>query len=788
LCCSGFFVFLPDVQLKPLKRAPVLIATGIIAFVSIIRLLGPPPVQRFFERIECISYDMRARAALKTHPLIATNLGFVFIDEESVKSVWNGSVGFYFGLYWPRQVYGRVVDELRAQGATAVAFDVIYAELRPDHGQVQMADGRFVSSDEFFAMQMQRASNVLIAITKDVTPPNLFLTNAAGVGHIATDVDPDGILRRAQAFLTYRLWHPAFLQAAANPDYGLVLEEARVEGRNLVFPRRDGSDIKVPLDDNGNFDVADVGADKLPPGTPRKARPFEEKRAWHMGILLAARELGLDMDRAEVDLPHGMIRLRNSSGLARQIPVDKDAYFYIDWCIPPTDPRLTTDPIQFLLWQDKMRLDSKTEGLTNRWRGKLAVVGSSGVSGNNLTDQGATPLFKKTLLVSKHWNVANSIITGRFVRRTSAAADLMIILFLGVAAAFVTLQFRVLIGSTLVACLGLVYIVFAFALYAGTRIWIPLVLPLSGALLVNHGCLLTWRVIFEQAEKRRIKATFGSVVSPKIMDLLLATENLKLGGTRREITVLFADVRGFTELTDKSQDQVDELVQRRKLTGYAAEAARDQQAQETLNTVNVYLGLVADTILKQDATLDKFIGDCVMAFWGAPTAQPNHAAACVRAAIEAQRAIAALNRSRAAQNKGIDIENQARAAAGLEPKPILPLLLLGTGINTGMATAGLMGSAEKMKNYTVFGREVNLASRLEGLSGRGRIFISQTTYEHLQRDDPALATICIPQEAQKVKGIGTLVKVYDVPWKEERIEAKTALSQGSRQIQPEVAK
>jgi adenylate cyclase len=273
------------------------------------------------------------------------------------------------------------------------------------------------------------------------------------------------------------------------------------------------------------------------------------------------------------------------------------------------------------------------------------------------------------------------------------------------------------------------------------------------------------------------------------MDLLLATGNLKLGGARREITVLFADVRGFTELTDKNQDLVDDLVRRKKLAGDAAETARDQQAQETLNTVNVYLGLVADTILKQDATLDKFMGDCVMAFWGAPTAQPNHAVACVRAAIEAQRAIEALNETRAAENKSREIENRARSAAGLDQKPLLPLLLLGTGINTGMATAGLMGSVEKMKNYTVFGREVNLASRLETLSGRGRIFISQTTYEHLQRDDPALAAACVLQEPQKVKGFATLVQVYDVPWREKQPEpAKTAAPRPAQETESEAVK
>ncbi len=105
----------------------------------------------------------------------------------------------------------------------------------------------------------------------------------------------------------------------------------------------------------------------------------------------------------------------------------------------------------------------------------------------------------------------------------------------------------------------------------------------------------------------------------------------------------------------------------------------------------------------------------------------------------------------------------------MKPKSILPLLQLGSGINTGVATAGMMGSEVKevvrQANYTVFGREVNLASRLEGLSGRGRIFISRTTYEHLLRDDPALAATCVAQPPAKVKGINAPVQVYEVPWR-----------------------
>jgi len=282
---------------------------------------------------------------------------------------------------------------------------------------------------------------------------------------------------------------------------------------------------------------------------------------------------------------------------------------------------------------------------------------------------------------------------------------------------------------------------------------------------MTYICTIAWRVIFEQEQRRKIIASFGQAVSKKILDVILATDKLSLGGSRREITVLFADVRGFTEFTDTSQERVENYIKQNNLTGAAAEAYIDEQARETLDTVNKYLGLVADTIIKHDAVLDKFIGDCVMAFWGAPTAYPRHAVACVRAAIAAQRAIHDCNQQRALENQSRAVENQARISAGLPPKQMLPLLLLGSGINTGMATAGWMGSASETKNYTVFGREVNLASRLEGLSGRGRIFISEATYKHLVRDEPELAATCVLQPPQKVKGIAATINVYEVPWR-----------------------
>ena len=749
-------------KLQPINRVPVLITLGAIVLISLIQWRH----FSFLDSLERITYDVRARKALQYAPTVATNVGFVFIDDASIAFVrTNETLGYQFGLYWPRQVYGRLVEELAAQGARAIALDVILGELRPFDSMVQMAGRSPMESDEFFEVQMRRANNIILAVPPDLTLPPLFLTNAFALGDISAHKDDfDGKLRRAQAFRIRRKWHFAFRQVAADPGFGVDLDQARVESGQVVLPRRGGDDIKLPLDRDGNFDLADFGGAKLPPGVARKAKPFTEERLWHMGIVLAAQELQLDLAKAEVDLKQGRITLRGAGGVVRVIPVDGEGCFYIDWCLPPNHPALTQEAIQDLLLQDHLRLAGQTNKLKNRWNGKLVVVGSS-ATGNDLTDRGATPITPDTFLASQHWNVANSIITGRFIRQTPLAVDLALIALLGTAAALLTWRLRVLAASGLIALLVVSYVVFAFILYVRSRYWLPIVLPVVGALLMTHVCLVTWRVVFEQAERRRVRAIFSKIVSPKIVNELLAAETLSLGGARREITVFFADVRGFTDFTDTSQERVAEFVRSQKLTGEAAKACFDEQAKETLNTVNLYLGVIADTLIKQDGTWDKFIGDCVMAFWGAPTSNPKHALACVRAGIAAQQAVYALNRQRSVDNEKLGRENVDRAAAGLPPKPLLPILLLGSGINTGMATVGLMGSAAEMQNYTVFGREVNLASRLESASGRGRIFIGQATYEHLLRDDPTLAATCVELPPRDLRGFRAAVKAYEVPWR-----------------------
>jgi len=750
------------VKFKRPKLTPFLIALVVLALVCSVRALRLD----FPERLERMTYDLRVRAASWFPKSAATNLAFVAIEESSIKAVQSGKLGYRFGLLWPRQVYGRLVDELSAQGVEAVGFDVLFGELRPDHASVRMADGiHFEESDEFFAEQLRRAGNVILATTPELVPPRLFATNALALGDISTERDADGILRRVKAFRDLRHWHPLIQKIADDPELAINLTNAIFAPGKIILPQTGlTNSIEIPVDAENNFTLADFGVAKLPPGIAPTAKAFTDERVWHMGIQLAAQELKLDLAKSTVDLPGGKIILHGANGLERVIPVDADGYFFVDWRLTPDDPHLLRLPVESLLWQDHQRLIGETNNLHDDFRGKLVIVGSA-VQGNDLTDRGATPLEHDTLLVSKHWNIANSVITGQFLRRAGTDETDAIIILLGLLTAILTWELRALTASVATFLLVTGYTAFTFFVFIKYELWLPLVAPVVGAILVEHISLVTYRVVFEEREQRRVKSVFSKIVSPDVVNELLGAEKLSLGGARREITVFFADVRGFTTFTDQLQEDIAEYVRTNNVDLALAEKYFEESARETLEIVNLYLAAVADAVKDHNGTLDKYIGDCVMAFWNAPTPNAQHAVVAVKAAIAAQRAIHQLNEVRLEQNVARELDNRARIAAGQPPKPLHVALQLGTGINTGTVTVGLMGSNQHILNYTVFGREVNLASRLEGVSGSGRIIISDTTYNHLLRHAPELAATCAELFPVQVKGIKSAVRIYEVPWK-----------------------
>jgi class 3 adenylate cyclase len=207
--------------------------------------------------------------------------------------------------------------------------------------------------------------------------------------------------------------------------------------------------------------------------------------------------------------------------------------------------------------------------------------------------------------------------------------------------------------------------------------------------------------------------TFGRYISPPVVDkILTALENdeLKLGGQQQEATVAFADVRGFTGISE------------------------NMQPEELVRVLNIYLSTVIQAVLNHGGMVNKFGGDSVMAIWNAPTLCEEHALSATKAAIDIQRAVKEL---------------QEREAE-------LPKMDFGIGINTGKVVAGNMGSEDRLE-YSVVGDAVNIAARITSLAEAGKVWISSGTYE-LVKD----YIVAKPLEPFVVKGKREPIVAYEV--------------------------
>lgn len=231
---------------------------------------------------------------------------------------------------------------------------------------------------------------------------------------------------------------------------------------------------------------------------------------------------------------------------------------------------------------------------------------------------------------------------------------------------------------------------------------------ITGAVVTSSSSLLR-RVVQEEVRSEHIKAALARMVSAQVAEELLKNDSM-LKGQRRVVTVLMSDIRGFTPLSEKLP------------------------AEEVVALLNDYLSRMIDIVFKHNGTLDKFIGDAILAVFGAPLPDPRHAARAVRTAVEMQKALAEFNHE--------------RRKAGKEE------INVGIGINSGEVVSGEIGS-ERRSDYTVIGDPVNLTQRLESSSRGGEILISQETYDEV-RD--LVEVEALPE--MTVKGRRRPVKVY----------------------------
>ena len=305
--------------------------------------------------------------------------------------------------------------------------------------------------------------------------------------------------------------------------------------------------------------------------------------------------------------------------------------------------------------------------------GKITVVGTSA---SGLFDLRSSALEKNIPGVTIVAQFIQQIVSGTFLQRPDWLGGLELIsgLLLSIIITLAIQRFGP-IGGLVIFLTGVGSIfVGSYYLFMDQRF---LVDPISPTVI----CLIAYLVItffnflFTELERSKVRTAFSQYLAPAMVDRLAeSSESLVLGGETKEMTMLFSDIRGFTGISEQYKDDPEGLTQ----------------------LINKLLSVLSDEILLTEGTIDKYMGDCIMAFWNAPTDQLQHASLAVKAAMEMGRAMQKLNEELAAEGK--------------------KTMAVGIGINTGDCVVGNMGSTQRF-DYTVLGDTVNLASRLEGQSG-----------------------------------------------------------------------
>ncbi|MGH9360623.1 MAG: CHASE2 domain-containing protein, partial [Thermoanaerobaculia bacterium] len=415
-----------------------------------------------------------------------------------------------------------------------------------------------------------------------------------------------------------------------------------------------------------------------------------EPAAAGIGLINVVQDRDSTIRRADLLLPH-QGRLLPALGLAgalaalggaregavegrwlrlagRRAPLEPDGRLLLRWYAPESafPTYQASDLVQS--WGNLADEDEATRPLVDpaRFRDRVVFVGVS-ISGNE--DVITAPTSTRLRGVELHATLCANLLGSEFLRRPVAAARAAALVLGGLLAGLVTFAawrpLRAgLWGLALMTAQALVALA-AFPSGLALDLLVP-ELVLAAAFLVSAIAVY----LGEGRQKREVARAFGQYLSPAVIrDLMRRPEGLRLGGEAREITVFFSDLEGFSGFSER------------------------MQPEELVAFLNLYLGAMTDVIQARRGVVDKYQGDSVMAFWGAPEPLADDAAQACLAAVEQRQALATLNRRFAAEGR--------------------PLLRMRAGLHRGPAVVGNMGSAQRFA-YTAMGDTVNLASRLEG--------------------------------------------------------------------------
>jgi len=626
-----------------------------------------------------------------------SKVGILAVDEKSVRSIGRWP--------FPRSVYEKVFANLKAAGVSWIGMDITWSE--PER-----------------------------TLLEDILPRGTALTriDAAGLRRLSAalgEASPgdQGLARGVKAFGNVVLgyfYYPTLEEAppaADRPFAGLELMESSAI-QNVILP--DGMELK---------DFPFIQAYGVAPNIPM--------------INTASRHHGFFNNEPDEDAVIRWITLvRNIKGqlmpslalktvanaMGREPVVFFDNHGVQDIVLmnPNDDKDLVQIPVDPIGMGRAMInhlggrqtlphfsfLDALNDSFSPDEREKLkGAVLLAGPTATGINDIRANSFDAAIDGVENHAAFMDNVITGKFMRRPASIYKME---FLGILALGLLTTGFVSFLSASSSALATVLLLAAFVvldkfMWFGKGLWVVAAAPLFTVIGV-YILVTTYRYLTEEREKKKVKGAFSLYLSSDVINQVLEDpSSLKLGGEKKELTVFFSDVRDFTTISES------------------------MTPEKLCELMNLYFTPMTKIVLDSKGVLDKFIGDAIMAFWGAPIELPNTADVACEASI---KMLYELDRLR------VDF-----------PKMGLPVVDIGIGLNTGPMSVGNMGSDERF-TYTVMGDNVNLGSRLEGLTKEYgvKILLSDRTFAKISRKDFHLRDL----DTIRVKGKLEPVRVYEL--------------------------
>jgi len=545
---------------------------------------------------------------------------------------------------WPRCYYAHLVRNLKRAGARVVGLDLMLtgADMANPLNDQELRDAIRETGVVVLAGKIEPENDQYQHVSNDENFGNEFLHIDSTLGIVNILNDADGVHRR----------YAPFFESAGNftvPTFAFAVL-------------------------NKYFDLS----------------PFTTAEDWGDRFAYAGRDI------PKYDASSFLINFYGSSGTSRFIKfadvIDDSAFTTLDEIDYGTQLNTFDDPIDGYLYD-------------GTFKNKIVLVGSRVPEDHDLFPvsiakgrrQGDNLMYG----VEIHANVIESILRSDFVRKQSGALEILSVLFFCFVTFFVTsalkasktrFHFLVEVNGFLFALAEIFVLAYAsLLLFTHASYLLTTISPIL-AVLAGYFASTTYHFVVERKQRVLIKEMFSTYVNPSVVDELISNpEKLALGGERRTLTVLFADIEGFTTISE------------------------NLPSEQLVGILNEYLSAMSEVVFRHSGTLDKYQGDAIMAFWGAPIAQHDHALNACRAAIEMQQ-----------------VAKEIRSAWRSEKKPLFHLRI---GINTGEMVVGNMGAMRKF-DYTVIGDSVNLGSRLEGANKQYHtgIIVSENTFSLVSQE------------------------------------------------------